>query len=122
MKSTVGRGFDTATATVATLGLTASPAQAAFDTAYCRVHFTSCRSGDITSHSSQHWIRYWMGSGSLCGADWRIVDGDNGAVVASGSVPQNATAAGTIYGLHGRYHMTIVNGCTGADGWLRNYT
>lgn len=102
--------------------MAASPAFAANDSDFCIPTFTQCKTKDIPSHSTQHWIHIDVSTHSLCGALWRVVDAANGNVVGSGGLETNSSVSRTIYGLYSSYHLTVYNSCPDTAGDISNFT
>ncbi|MEZ0076118.1 hypothetical protein [Planotetraspora sp. GP83] len=98
---------------------TATPASAASDT--CVVVTTHCETNIIQANSA-HWVYYHVQAGSILGANWRVVDVQNGAVVRSGFTRKTAPfySEGSIYGLYGYYRLEVYNATPSARGKLYN--
>lgn len=116
------RALVVGTVVAAGVGIAATPAHAAFDKKVCAVgtFASSCSTGYIPFHSSQHWVRYEVDARG-CAADWSVTD-TNGWQVGGGHVSINNKAAGTIYNLNGSYKLTITNTCYPTGGIIANYT
>ncbi|MGP3916938.1 hypothetical protein [Nonomuraea sp. 10N515B] len=98
------------------LVVTAAPASAA--SAWCRIVFASCSTGDIPP-SGDHKIHIEARGNHICAGGWKVYDTGNGALVGSGVVPFGKVVTATIPGLYGRYYLKI-NGCLGHTGTIRN--
>jgi hypothetical protein len=98
----------------------ASPASAA--QANCIVVTTHCESAIVRANSTSHDINWKASAGNVLGANWRVVDVDNGAIVGSGFT-RNVNpffSSGRITGLYGYYRIEIYNATPGAYGQLYN--
>ncbi|MEU3455227.1 hypothetical protein ABZ671_16775 [Micromonospora sp. NPDC006766] len=100
-------------AAVATLGVAATPAQAA--SANCTAPYWSsgwyrtCTTGSVPAHRTGRFIDVTVGA--CYGTDWKVWDINTGVTVASGRTAGRPIAPKRIYGLYGTYKAKLIGAC-----------
>jgi hypothetical protein len=91
-----------------------------FNSGYCDVYGTSCKTGTIRSNGVGHYINYEFCSSTVHSADWQVKDADNGYIVRQGHLGSNACTSGRVNGLYGAYYGFIFHTLFDAFAYIDN--